>query len=60
MGGDIVATQRRGGGMTFTLTVALKRAKAVTTEQGGDTPLRSAQGLRILSIEDNPVWPRGA
>src|SRR5947209_13440415 len=28
MGGDIVVAQRRGGGTTFTLTVALTRAKA--------------------------------
>ena len=54
MGGNIVATQRRGGGMTFTLTVALKRAKGLTTAPGSDTPLQSAQSLRILSIEDNP------
>lgn len=54
MGGDIVATQRRGGGMTFTLTVAVKRAKGMTTPLGSDTLLKSAQSLRILSIEDNP------
>jgi CheY-like chemotaxis protein len=54
MGGDITASQQRGGGMTFTLTVALKRAKELKTASGSDTPLQFPQGLRILSIEDNP------
>jgi len=55
MGGDITASQQRGGGMTFTLTVALKRAKELkTAASGSDTPLQFPQGLRILSIEDNP------
>jgi len=55
MGGDITASQQRGGGMTFTLTVALKRAKDLkTAAPGSDAPLQFPQGLRILSIEDNP------
>ena len=41
--------------MTFLLTVALKRAKALKpTAAGSDAPPRASQGLRILSIEDNP------
>lgn len=54
MGGDITATQRSGGGMTFVLTVAVKRAKELTAAPGSDMPPRASQGLRILSIEDNP------
>jgi signal transduction histidine kinase/CheY-like chemotaxis protein len=56
MGGDVTAVQRRGGGTTFTLTVTLRRAEAMAQEQAGtDAPLPApAQGLRILSIEDNP------
>jgi CheY-like chemotaxis protein len=54
MGGDITATQRSGGGMTFVLTVTVKRAKALTAAPGSDMPPRPSQGLRILSIEDNP------
>ncbi len=55
MGGDVTASQRSGGGMTFVLTVALKRAREMQpSTSGADAPLRAAQGLRILSIEDNP------
>ena len=54
MGGDITATQRSGGGMTFLLTVTLKRAKELQRAPGSDMPPRPSQGLRILSIEDNP------
>lgn len=56
MGGDITAAQRRGGGMTFTLTVALKRAKPIKTTSGisGASPSSPPQSLRVLSIEDNP------
>jgi signal transduction histidine kinase/ActR/RegA family two-component response regulator len=57
MGGDIAVTQRDGGGTTFTLTVALAGAKAVTSanEEGGDdlSP-EQVPPLRILSVEDNP------
>jgi len=54
MGGDITATQRSGGGMTFVLTVAVKRAKGLQSASGSEMPPRPSQGLRILSIEDNP------
>jgi two-component system, sensor histidine kinase len=57
MGGDIIVTPRRGGGTTFTLTVSLTRAKASkATSSGPDTdiPPDHAQGLRVLSVEDNP------
>jgi CheY-like chemotaxis protein/nitrogen-specific signal transduction histidine kinase len=57
MGGDIVVTPRRGGGTTFTLTVSLTRAKASKATSSGpdaDIPSDHAQGLRVLSVEDNP------
>lgn len=56
MGGDVTAVQRPGGGTTFMLTVALRRAEAMAQDQPGtDAPLPApAQGLRLLSIEDNP------
>lgn len=55
MGGDITASQRPGGGMTFVLTVTLKRAKALKPSgPGSDAQPRASRGLRILSIEDNP------
>jgi len=57
MGGDIVVAQRQGGGTTFTLTVTLARAKASKTASSGAgsyLPSDPAQGLRILSVEDNP------
>jgi CheY-like chemotaxis protein/nitrogen-specific signal transduction histidine kinase len=54
MGGDITATQRSGGGMTFVLTVTLRRAEGLQPAPGSDMPPRPSQGLRILSIEDNP------
>ncbi len=57
MGGDIVVTQRRNGGATFTLTVTLTRAKA-SKAAGSDTEtdVSSEPGrtLRVLSVEDNP------
>lgn len=54
MGGDITANQRSGGGMTFALTVTLKSADGLNPPPGLDAPLHSTQGLRILSVEDNP------
>jgi len=56
MGGDIVATPRRGGGTTFTLTVSLARAEASAAGPGPDTGglQDHARGLRVLSVEDNP------
>jgi two-component system, sensor histidine kinase len=57
MGGDIVIAPRRGGGTTFTLTVALARAKAAKAVNGSvvtDLPAASLPAMRILSVEDNP------
>ncbi len=57
MGGDIVATQRRGGGTTFTLTVAMAPAKGpvtIVTGDDGDPSAASPRPLRLLSVEDNP------
>lgn len=54
MGGDVSATQRDGGGMTFVLTVALKSADGLKPPPGVNVPVSAPQGLRILSIEDNP------
>ena len=55
MGGDITASQQDSGGMTFTLTVTLQQAgELATTATGSDALPRLPQGLRILSIEDNP------
>jgi CheY-like chemotaxis protein len=57
MGGDIVVTQRQNGGVTFTLTVTLTRAKAskaagsATETDASSGPVRA---LRVLSVEDNP------
>jgi CheY-like chemotaxis protein len=57
MGGDIVVTQRRNGGATFTLTVTLTRAKA-SKAAGSDTETDASsepgRTLRVLSVEDNP------
>jgi two-component system, sensor histidine kinase len=57
MGGDIVVTQRRNGGATFTLTVTLTRAKA-SKAAGSDTEADASsdpgRALRVLSVEDNP------
>jgi two-component system, sensor histidine kinase len=57
MGGDILVSQRPGGGTTFTLMVTLTRAKTSKAAGGGaDAGVSSdpAQGLRVLSVEDNP------
>jgi len=57
MGGDIVVSQRRGGGTTFTLTVLMSRAEGALTIMSGadaDAPSNPARGLRVLSVEDNP------
>jgi CheY-like chemotaxis protein len=57
MGGDILIAQRRGGGTTFTLTVTLTRAKASKAASSGVDAGASSdrvQGLRVLSVEDNP------
>jgi two-component system, sensor histidine kinase len=57
MGGDIVVSQRRNGGATFTLTVTLNRAKAskVAGADREDVALSDPERpLRVLSVEDNP------
>ena len=56
MGGDIVVTQRRGGGTTFTLTVAMSPAEeAASAASGADGDVSVApSSLRLLSVEDNP------
>jgi len=57
MGGDIVVTQRRNGGATFTLTVTLTRAKAskaAGSDTESDVSSDPGRALRVLSVEDNP------
>jgi CheY-like chemotaxis protein/nitrogen-specific signal transduction histidine kinase len=57
MGGDIVVTQRRGGGTTFTLSVVLTRANGpVTATSGADGEhlMGAPRSLHLLSVEDNP------
>ena len=57
MGGDIVVTQRRNGGATFTLMVTLARAKAskaTGSDTDTDASLDPGRTLRVLSVEDNP------
>ena len=55
MGGDIAVAPRRGGGTTFTLTVSLSPAKAShAPNSNSDAGVASEQGLRVLSVEDNP------
>jgi CheY-like chemotaxis protein len=57
MGGDIVVTQRRNGGATFTLMVTLTRAKtSKAAGSGADAGVSAgpARALRVLSVEDNP------
>jgi CheY-like chemotaxis protein len=57
MGGDIVVSQRRNGGATFTLTVTLNRAKASKAAGAngeGDALSDPERPLRVLSVEDNP------
>ncbi|MGY3487020.1 signal transduction histidine kinase/ActR/RegA family two-component response regulator [Bradyrhizobium sp. USDA 4011] len=55
MGGDIVVAQRAGGGTIFTLNVVLASAAGpagASPSEGAAGP--SSQGLRLLSVEDNP------
>ena len=57
MGGDVTVAQRRGGGTTFTFTVLLAPAKGPVTIMSSDDSDMSSdplEGLRILSVEDNP------
>jgi two-component system, sensor histidine kinase len=57
MGGDIVVTQRKGGGATFTLNVVMAPATEEvrdTAGANGDASPGLPQPLRLLSVEDNP------
>ncbi|MCA6124864.1 response regulator [Bradyrhizobium sp. WSM 1704] len=54
MGGDIVVAQRRGGGTTFTLSVLLAPADGPVSVMSDDRAAKAAQGLHLLSVEDNP------
>ncbi len=57
MGGDVVVSQPRNGGTTFTLTVTLTRAKAAkaaSSGAGADPSPDAVRPLRVLSVEDNP------
>ena len=55
MGGDITVVPRRGGGATFTLTVALDAADQDSSAAPGCADGVDAVGaLRVLSVEDNP------
>ncbi len=58
MGGDVVASPRRGGGTIFTLTVMLRlpQPSVRPLADGADAPLPDdrGHGLHILSVEDNP------
>src|ERR1043166_4949201 len=57
MGGDVAVKPRRGGGATFTLNVMLTRAQgpvAIMAGADGASATEPTQGLRILSVEDNP------
>ena len=56
MGGDIAVAQRRGGGTTFTFTVAMspaEEAASAASSADGDLSV-SPSSLRLLSVEDNP------
>lgn len=56
MGGDIAVAQRRGGGTTFTFTVAMspaEEAASAASSADGDMAV-SPSSLRLLSVEDNP------
>ncbi len=55
MGGDVAATQRRGGGTTFTLTVALDQVRGeIALMAQSQEEAAATEALRILSVEDNP------
>ena len=56
MGGDIAVAQRRGGGTTFTFTVAMspaEEAASAASSADGDLAVIPSS-LRLLSVEDNP------
>jgi CheY-like chemotaxis protein len=55
MGGDIAVATRRGGGTTFTLSVALESAVAPQDSAFDEAHMSAAiPPLRILGVEDNP------
>ena len=56
MGGDVIVTQRRGGGTTFALNVVMSPAADVVTAASGANGevFGSTRPLRLLSVEDNP------
>jgi CheY-like chemotaxis protein len=55
MGGDIAATQRRGGGTTFTLTAVLGHVDGeIATLATAERDAAATEALHILSVEDNP------
>lgn len=55
MGGDISVAPRRGGGATFTLTVALDAAgPRKSRKTKGEAEADAVAALRVLSVEDNP------
>jgi CheY-like chemotaxis protein len=57
MEGDIVVAQRRSGGVTFTLTITLTRAKASKPASSGvdaEMPPDPVPALHVLGVEDNP------
>ena len=55
MGGDIAAARRQGGGTTFTLNVVLAPAEGPAGIMSDErTAALVSQGLRLLSVEDNP------
>ncbi|RTL53548.1 MAG: response regulator [Bradyrhizobiaceae bacterium] len=53
MGGDVTVKQNKGGGAVFTFSVVLARASEPAAPDG-DAPQAPLQGLRVLSVEDNP------
>jgi CheY-like chemotaxis protein len=57
MGGDVIVTQRRGGGATFTFKVVMSSAKdapPAASGADGEISFSSPRPLRLLSVEDNP------
>ncbi|QQO35023.1 response regulator [Bradyrhizobium diazoefficiens] len=54
MGGDITVAPRRGGGATFTLTVALDAAGPAKSRKANGNEADTLAALRVLSVEDNP------
>lgn len=53
MGGDVRVASRPGGGTVFTLVVRLDQQQPLSGSETGAS-LAYPEGLRILSVEDNP------